>query len=305
MSVIGARLVLNAILLAVLSVLVFVVISEPGKQEVAPRPKISSIVPQSVTSIRITRPGGKNVELHKEGGHWLLKQPFSVRADESRVQALLDFLEDESQDAFPAKDHDLKRFGLAEPALRLQFDDSLLAFGDANPLSGRRYVLHADTIHLTADTIYPTLTGAADDLASPRLLEEGTEPVKFTLPKYELSRGAKGRWKLSSPDPRIGSAALQKLVDEWRYARAHTVRRKQERTSQGTIRIEFQAGTPVQFEILAKNPEFILARSDLELEYAMSAETGQRLLEPKKATKPPAAVKSTTAAPEKPIAPRR
>jgi len=80
MSVIGARLRLNAILLAVLSVLVLVVISEPGKQEEAPRPKISSIAPQSVTSIRITRTGGENVELHKEGGHWLLKQPFSVLA---------------------------------------------------------------------------------------------------------------------------------------------------------------------------------------------------------------------------------
>ncbi|MGH8595441.1 MAG: DUF4340 domain-containing protein, partial [Gammaproteobacteria bacterium] len=211
-----------------------------------------------------------------------------VRADEPRVQALLDFLEDESQDAFPAKDHDLKRFGLTEPALRLQFDDSLFAFGDANPLSGRRYVLHGDMIHLAADTIYPTLTGPAEDLASPRLLEEGTEPVRLSLPKYVLSRGAKGQWRLSSPDPRISSAALQKIVDEWRYARALTVRRKQERTSQGTIRIEFQAGTPVQFEILAKNPELILARSDLELEYAMSAETGQRLLEPQKATNPPA-----------------
>ncbi|MGH8522240.1 MAG: DUF4340 domain-containing protein [Gammaproteobacteria bacterium] len=288
MSVIGARLRLNAILLAVLSVLVFVVISEPGKQEEAPRPKMSSIAPQSVNSIRITRPGGENVELHKEGRHWLLRQPFSVRADEPRVQALLDFLDDESQDAFPAKDHDLKRFGLAEPALRLQFDDSLFAFGDANPLSGRRYVLHGDTIHLTADTIYPALTGPAEDLASPRLLEEGTEPVKLTLPKYVLSRGAKGHWKLSSPDPRISSTALQKLVDEWRYAQALAVRRKQERTSQGTVRIEFQAGTPVQFEILAKNPEFVLARSDLALEYAISAETGQRLLEPQEATKPPA-----------------
>jgi len=288
MSVIGARLRLNAILLAVLSVLVLVVISEPGKQEEAPRPKISSIAPQSVTSIRITRPGGENVELHKEGGHWLLKQPFSVRANKPRVQALLDFLEDESQDAFPAKDHDLKRFGLAEPALRLQFDDSLFAFGDANPLSGRRYMLHRETIHLTADTIYSTLTGPAEDLASPRLLEERTEPVKLTLPNYVLSRGAKGRWKLSSPDPRISSAALQKLVDEWRYAQALAVRRKQERTSQGTIRIEFQAGTAVQFEILAKNPELILGRSDLNLEYAMPAGTGQRLLEPQKATRPPA-----------------
>ncbi len=305
MSVIGARLRLNAILLAVLSMLVFVVISEPGKQEEAHRPKLSSIAPRNVNSIRITRPGGENVELHKEAGHWLLKQPFSVRANEARVQALLDFLEDESQDAFPAKDHDLKRFGLAKPALRLRFDDSLFAFGETNPLSGRRYVLHEDTIHLTADTIYPTLTGAAEDLASPRLLEQGTEPVKLTLPNYVLSRGGKGHWKLSSPDPRISSAALQKLVDEWRYAQALTVRRKQERTSQGTIRIEFQAGTAVQFAILAKAPEFILARSDLELEYAMPAATGQRLLEPQKATKPPAAAKSTPALPEKPIAPQR
>ncbi len=305
MSVIGARLRLNAILLAVLSVLVLIAISEPGKQEEAPRPKLSSIAPQSVNSIRITRPGGENIELHKEAGHWLLKQPFSVRANEPRVQALLDFLAGETQDAFPAKDHDLKRFGLAEPALRLRFDDSLFTFGDANPLSAQRYVLHEDTIHLTADTIYPTLTGATEDLATPRLLDEGTEPVKLTLPKYVLSRGAKGHWKLSSPDPRISSVALRELVDEWRYAQAPTARRKQERKSQGTIRIEFQAGPPVQFEILAKSPEFILARSDLELEYAMPAETGQRLLEPQKADKPPAAAKRTPASPETPIAPQR
>ena len=296
MSVIGTRLGLNAILLVILSVLVFVVISEPGKQNEAPRPKISAIAPQSVNTIRITRPSGENVELHKEAGHWLLKQPFSVRANEPRIHSVLDFLAGESQDAFPAKDHDLKRFGLAEPVLRLQFDDSLFAFGDVNPLSGRRYVLHDDTIYLTADTIYPTLTGAAEDLASPRLLEEGIEPVKLVLPEYVLSRGAKGVWKISPPDPRISSDAVKKLVGEWRYAQAPTVRRKQERAPQGSIRIEFQTGPPVQFEILAKNPELILARSDLNLEYSMPTEAGQRLLEPQKGIKP-------LASPEKPIAP--
>ncbi|MGH8507416.1 MAG: DUF4340 domain-containing protein [Gammaproteobacteria bacterium] len=298
MTAIGTRLGLNAILLAVLSVLVFVVISEPGKQADAPRPKISSIAPQSVNSIRITRPGGEIVELQKEAGHWLLKQPFSVRANEPRIQSLLDFLAGESQNAFPAKDHALKRFGLAESALRLQFDDSLFAFGEVNPLSGRRYVLHGDTIHLTGDTIYSTLAGAAEELASPRLLEEGTEPVKLSLPKWVLSRGAKGHWTVSPPDPRISSDALKKLVDEWRNAQASTVRRRQKRASQGTVRIEFQAGPPVQFEIRAKNPEFILVRSDLDLEYAMSTETGQRLLEPQRSTKP-------LAPPKKPTAPQR
>ena len=170
MSVIGARLRLNAILLAVLSMLVFVVISEPGKQEEAHRPKLSSIAPRNVNSIRITRPGGENVELHKEAGHWLLKQPFSVRANEARVQALLD-LEDESQSAFPAKDHDLKRFGLAKPALRLRFDDSLFAFGETNPFSGRRYVLHRghDSPHRRHDLSDPNGRGGGSrESASPR-----------------------------------------------------------------------------------------------------------------------------------------
>lgn len=280
------RLALNLALLALLLVLVVLAVFQPGTVTEPPKPKLSSIDPKSVTTITVTRPKQDTIVLRKEGTRWWLEQPLRTPANESRAQSLLGFVGDPSQESFAAKDHDLKRFGLAEPEVVLQVQDQRFAFGDTNPLSAQRYVLYGDRVHLVFESVYYDLQGDAAGFVSPRLIEEGREPVQIALPERTLRREGDRGWQLSKPEPGVTTDALTRLADEWRYVQAMTVRQlDRAKKPQGSVILSFKEGEALSYQVLAREPELILARTDLGLEYAVAAAAGKLLLEPQRDTK--------------------
>lgn len=292
------RLTLNLALLALFSVLVAVVVFEQAEVVEPSKPKLSTIDAKAVATISIARPKHETVVLTKEATRWQLQRPLSAPADESRVQALLGLLDDESQESFPAKDHDLKRFGLAEPAVVVQFDDRRFAFGETNPLSAQRYVLYGDSVHLVFDSIYDQLQGEAASFASPRLIEEGREPVRIDLPERTLVREGDRGWILRPPQAGVTTDALTRLADEWRYARAVTVRAlKSDKEAEAKVTLAFKEGEVVSYEIQSREPQLILARRDLGLAYEIPAPAAKRLLEPERAPKEKADAQSAAPPP--------
>lgn len=284
------RLILNLTLLGLLLVLVALAVLDRREVVEPPKPKLSTIDPNTVATITITRPKQEAIVLAKAGKRWQLKRPLNAPADESRVQSLLDLLGDESQESFPAKDHDLKRFGLAEPAVVVQFDNRRLALGETNPLSAQRYVLYEDRVHLVFDSVYEQLQGQAASFASPRLIEEGREPVRIALPERTLLREGDRGWILRPPQAGVTTDALTRLADEWRYARAVTVRAlKNGKRAEAKVILAFKEGGPITYEIRSRDPALILARPELGLEYEIPGPVGKRLLAPEKETKKKAA----------------
>lgn len=291
------RLLLNLALFLLLLGLVVLAVREPGKVVEPPKPKLSAIEPQGVANITITRPQQERVVLAKEGTRWRLEEPLRAPANDTKMQSLLGLLGETSQESFPAKDHDLKRFGLAEPAVMVEFDNERFALGDTNPLNAQRYVLYRDRVHLVFESVYNHLEGEAASFASPRLTEEGREPVRIALPGRTLTREGKRGWTMSPAEPDVTTDALTRLADEWRYARAITVRRLDPKKKfEGNIMLAFKEGEPVSYAILAKAPDLILARPDLGLEYQIAGAAGKLLLEPERKTPSETASKPETPA---------
>jgi hypothetical protein len=280
----NARLALNLGLIGLLGILVLLAVYEPGLEPPKPLPPLTTLAGTAVKGITIERKDAEPVRLLREGERWLMQAPYAVPANRGRVEAMLRFVAGASQASFPAAGQALERFGLADPGVRLAVDGEVFAFGDINPLDHQRYVLYRDRVHLTVDGLYDDLTADPGDFVSPRLVEDGRELVAIELPAANIER-RDYVWVLEPPDSAIKDADLARLAEDWRSAQALTVRKRREAKPEGTVTLRGKEApgqpTPsIRFEVLAREPELVLARPDLGIEYRLGGEMAGRLLAP-------------------------
>lgn len=274
----GKRALLNVGLAAALLALVWVVWQEPGH---APKPaavKLTALAPAAIANIVISGNNGP-VTLAKKYGQWWLQEPLKAPANPVRVENLLQVAEAESLSRFPAAGRDLAQFGLDKPTLRLRLNDTELSFGGVTPVGRQRYVLLGDTIHLINDNY---LFGESADAAayiSRDLLPKDKDIAAIDLPVAKLTRGDKGEWTMTPADKGVSQDAIRNVADAWREAQALRVAPYDRRPEQGAVAIRFTGGqSPLRYGIIAREPELILARPDLGMQYYLAADQAARLL---------------------------
>jgi Domain of unknown function (DUF4340) len=292
-----SRVLIDFVLLALVVLLVLLAYFQPGIEKPKPLPVLTSIDPSTVHRIEIDYPGKPPIVLVKEKDQWWVSKPLRVPANRFRAEMLVDLAHAGSLRQYSAARLDLSKFGLAQPRMKVRFDGTEVAFGDTEPINGRRYALTDDTVHLIADQMADLLGGEVTEYVSHALLPEAVHPVEMDLPilaegadvqkpfrgKIEL-RFQDSRWVMTPADDKISQDTLNRLVDGWRFAYALEVKeapKGQPAIGKVTIDLEGQQA-PVVFEIVAVQPEATLVRRDLGLEYVVAENTTGRLfrLEP-------------------------
>jgi len=274
------RGILNLILLLGIAALAAVVIYQPG---ITPPPtpiKLTTVLPEQIKHIQIEHAGKPTLTLEKQDGHWRITAPQALPADDGRVNSLLRLVQETSQARFSARPEELHKYKLEKPAILLTLDNLKFAFGDIDPINGRRYVQIGTTVHLITDMYYYQIDADLPSFVSTRLLPEHASITALTLPALSLSRDTQDHWQLRPEQAGISSDAIQALIDSWGNSSALWVKRYEKGTAQDSITVRF--ATPAQelrFDIMAKQPELILARPDIGMQYHLSPESAKTLLE--------------------------
>jgi hypothetical protein len=271
------RLLLNFLLLALAVGLALVLVLEPGKEEPAPPPTLSALSPAAITAVRIEARDQEALEVRREEGHWRLLTPLQLPANPFRMSALTDLAQIRSEGRFSVAGHDLQEFGLADPSAKLYLDGKEFAFGNTEPLHGRRYVLVDGMIHLISDRLY-LLTEPAADFVHLALLGSDAEPVAFVLPEFKVTR-QNGQWLVTPEGPT--PQTVENLVRAWRDAQAITVKPYQEDlSSTHSISVYLQGSPekPISFQVVREEYELIFQRPDLGIQYHLLKSLGERLL---------------------------
>lgn len=248
------------------------------KQPAADAHPVSALDPAAVALVRVERPGQPPIALEKRGGAWRMTSPLAARAEPIQVQRLLGFLTATSRQRLPARE--LERFELDRPVARIIADGETFSFGSLNPVTGGQYVQAGDWVYLldsrrTAEALLP-----ANRLLSPRLLAEEEVPAGFELGEASLKQAADGKWLLQpAPAEPASQDDLNRWVQEWRLALAQQVTPLAgEAKPLSTLRLTLAGGAVVVIEVLAREPETVLARPDEKLEYRFPKAVGERLL---------------------------
>ena len=286
----GKRALLNIWLVVALAVLVWVVWQEPGHPPKPAAVKLTGLTPASIDKVVITNRHGA-IRLDKQDGEWRITEPVKVAANPARVDSLLQVAEAESVSRFPAAGKDLSAFGLAKPAVSLRLNDSELVFGGVAPVDQRRYVRVGDTIHLIADRYSFALTADAAAWVSRDLVPKGADIIALELPDAKLSRSGKGAWTVTPAGKKISQDVVQAVIKAWHEAQALRVAPYDKRPAHGKVVIRLKDGqSPLQYEIITRKPELILARPEIGMQFYLETDQVQRLLTIGK----PAAAAATT-----------
>lgn len=291
-----SRNILNLALLGIVTLLVLVVVFEPGKKAEKPVVKLTALKKEAVSKIFIQRVGKQDIRFEKKHNIWQMTTPYQLPANDFRIDSILRLVGAESSSQHDISKLDKANFKLDKPAVTVTFNDKLsIAFGGNEPLKHRRYVQVGDTLHLISDTVYYHVSGKATALVSLQLLPKDTAIKAIQLPdrKIELKDG---RWQIENEPKDMASDAVTQLLNEWKLAQALDVVEAKDKPTQEQIKL-FVVGQdkPITFSIVKRKPDFVLLREDKGVQYQLTEDSAERLLQLARA-EPKAAEHKTPAA---------
>ncbi len=220
-------------------------------------PALLSVQPGTVTRFAYVRPHHPAVVFRKIGKQWWLIHPFRARAENLELTSLIDELAEPVRHHYPLARIPQAQVGLVRPRLTLWINRHRLEFGRTDPVGHRRYIRVGSMVDLVRDVLYYRLAGNFYTLLSTRFLPAGSHILTLALPRLTLTRGARGGWTLTPPEPHVSSGMLARLVRHWTYASALSIGPPGRIDALGTVTIRL-AGQ-------AKPRVYTLARDSLGL----------------------------------------
>lgn len=252
-----------------------------GRDTAPPPIPLTALAPAAVNKIEIIRRDHGNIILTGQGDDWWLKEPVRIAANRLRVENILGLLTAESLARFPVAGKDLAAFDLADPALRVRYNNIELLFGGMTPVDQRRYVRVGDTVHLIVDSYSLDFMADVADFASRNLVPTRQRITGLATPAFQVEQNAGGKWVVRPEAYALSADAVQAVMEEWQHAQAVRVALYQSAAVRGLVTLTLAGQqAPLHYEIVAEGPEWILARPEVGLEFHLSAEQGRRLFAP-------------------------
>jgi hypothetical protein len=255
------RLTLNLALAALLLALAVWIWRELGPPPTPPG--LSSTPAEQIRRIVVERSNGQMMRLTRHWDQWHLEEPRALPASRFHVDNVLKLLEVRSEAQYPAASMDLNALGLSEPRLRLSLGNEVFVFGGVDPLSQRRYVLHADQVHLIIDSFSPLLLGPWWNFIDRSLLDVTEEIVALELGDGRLL---------------VGEQA-QGVLARWRSTAASIVKPMEPTDAQRGRPVEMRlaSGEAIRWSVIEEGEPRLL-RPDLGLAYFLERSSLEALL---------------------------
>jgi hypothetical protein len=268
---------LNGFLLVAVAVLAAFVVLKP-RSDVPPHQRLSTLKADTVNAIRLERSGDPPVVLQRKQGKWMVLAPLSARADRFQVERMIGILDASATQSMPAQD--LARFGLDRPLARLVIDGTQFDFGAVNAVTREQYVHTAGMVYAVALRHGAALPASATQLLAKQPLDPDDAPVRMAFPTFTVAHDG-SRWQVSPPAGELSQDDINRWIDGWRHAAAlRTEPYAADSEPQERMEIVLRSGRSLTLQVLQKNPELVLGRSDEKLRYHFSREAAKRLLSP-------------------------
>ena len=238
------RLLINAVLFAVVTALLLAVWLSPEQQQ---QKHLSAVLDaDSIDRIRIVGKGRQPVVMHKAGNYWQLTEPVNAPASPFRVNSILNITLTTSHADYALSDIDPLELGLATPDAVLYLNDFKISFGTRDPIDQRRYTEFNQRVYLLDDYTLPLLTQPLTSLIDTRLLPEQLRVTAFQLPDFRIVQTTEGGWQIEPENANPDPVAIQEWVDRWHRQRAAEVRYQPQ--------LDLDNAVPVVLEIADREP---------------------------------------------------
>lgn len=194
------------------------------KEEPAPAPvkTLNDFLPESITELRIQRPGKNEIHFNLSADYWNMLAPYKMRADAYLIRQILSLSALEVS-AIIDSEINLHKFGLQQPAVSIQFNEQRIDFGDSQPINRQRYIKLNNKIMLIPDKYMEHLKASSISYIDRHLIPAGAQITSLRIandsidikPPSELTTlwlSTKAHW-ISLAPPAQNKKGIDVLVD--------------------------------------------------------------------------------------------
>jgi len=263
MASLSKRWLINYLLLAAIIVLTWIGYQFPIRED----QKLSQkrITPMKAADIQHVRVENADqiIDIQRKGDRWMITSPIQWYANQLAINRLTTLAEQPLHSKLASSQIDLSTIGLRIPRAIVTLNDTPIAFGSTNRIGNRRYLLIPPNVYLVDDLHYAFISQGLAGLVDQRLLPPGLSLQSLRLPSGRLEL-REGEWTVNDkPDPRA-----TRLVEQWRQLQAAAIKPYQPRgTPLQKIVATTADGRTLEFFVLSIQPDIIIARPDLGLQY--------------------------------------
>lgn len=278
-----SKVLVNLVLVLLLTGMVLYAFFRP-KEQSDPGVRLTQLKRDDITRITVERRGSPAIQLQKRDGSWRISAPLQTRADPIQVDRLTDLVTATAKHKLPAGDPG--GYELDPPQVKLILNDQAFAFGRINDVTYEQYVATAGAVYLVAPFHGYGIPVEVTKLVSRKLLDDAEVPVAFDFGRYRIVKDDRGTWAVEGAYPaQLGMPPSQddfnRWADEWRFTSSLGAEPRRSTRGKDRLIVQFKGGKKVNMEIVQRQPEFLLVRSDENMQYRFGAEVGRRLLDPR------------------------
>jgi hypothetical protein len=270
---------LVALLACVIALGLFAWLKPPKTQ--GPALSVSTLKSADARTLRVLRKGKPLALLEKRGNDWFLLEPLKAPADSFQVLRLLAVLDAKSALHYPPSD--LTKFELNAPQTEIFINDQRFAFGAINNVTREQYVLTQNQVYPLELRFAAAVPNTASALVRRSLLAPGDVPVRFDFGTFTVAADDK-KWTTTPPVADLSQDDYNHWVAQWREGsalRAEAIDpQAAPRKSLRDIHITLKDGNKVTLAVVQSEPELVLQRADLDLQFVFVSDMGKKMLSP-------------------------
>lgn len=264
---------LGALLTCVIALGLFVWLKPPKTQ--GPTHAVSTLKFADARTLRVLRRGKPLALLEKRNTEWFLLEPLIAPADAFHVQRLLAVLDAKSSLQYPLSD--LAKFELDAPQTEIIINDQRFAFGAINTVTREQYVLTQNQVHPLELRFAAAVPGDAGALVRRSVLAPGDAPVRFDFGTFSVASDEK-KWATTPPAGDVSQDDYNRWVAQWREGSALRADVADTRKPLSEIHITLKDGNKVSLDVLQTDPELVVRRTDLGLQFVFVGDIGKQMM---------------------------
>ncbi|MBL7004997.1 MAG: hypothetical protein ISR69_13350 [Gammaproteobacteria bacterium] len=246
-------------------VILFSWIGTPKPENTTPE-TLLKLTPKEVSDLRIETKQGI-IDFQKKQEHWYINNPIQWPASDINIQRIVSLVNVTPQSSLPNTEIDISTLGLRFPEAVVIANNNVIAFGDSNQLKSRRYIMVNETVHLIDDVYLPLIQAGLTGFIGKALLPKTLTLKQLELPDYTLSRDQSASWTIDNTFEGYSADQSNQLINNWQTLQSTSIKPYvPTKTPLKKISVSTEQGD-FEFYLMSIQPEIILAREDLGLQY--------------------------------------
>ena len=238
---------------------------------------VSALQPASTRTLHVIRKGRTLARLERRDREWFMTEPLAAPADAYQVSRLLAVLEAKSPQQFPPSD--AAKFELQAPQAELVVNDQRFAFGAINNVTREQYVLTQNQVYALDVRFAAAIPADATSLLRRSVLAPGDEPQRFDFGAFTVTRDEK-KWTTTPSTSDVSQDDYNRWVAQWRDGSALRTEAADARKAATEIHIQLKAGRKLTLGVVQREPELIVRRDDLGLQFVFVGTIGTQMMAP-------------------------